>query len=90
MFVTIFIYSLRFVDKDADRKVGLFNGLSSTGWIIGFLIPGFFIDRFGISSAFYLILISGLAGTFAERTAHRSWGEIEIPMSCSKPNWPIF
>ncbi len=60
MFVTIFIYSLRFVSKEPDRKVGMFNGLSSLGWIIGFLIPGFFIDRFGISSAFYLILAAGL------------------------------
>jgi len=60
MFVTIFIYSLRFVNKDPDRKVGMFNGMSSLGWIIGFLIPGLFIDRFGIPSAFYLILAAGL------------------------------
>jgi predicted MFS family arabinose efflux permease len=60
MFVTIFIYSLRFVKNEPDNKVGMFNGLSSLGWIIGFLIPGFFIDRFGISSAFYLLLVAGL------------------------------
>jgi MFS family permease len=60
MFVTIFIYSLRYVRDKPDRKVGTFNGLASLGWTAGFLIPGLFIGAYGISNAFYLILVSGI------------------------------
>jgi MFS family permease len=63
VFVIIIIYSLRMVKERPDSKVGLFGGLSNLGWIFGLLIPGIFIDFFGIQPAFYLILIVGIIWT---------------------------
>lgn len=60
VFVTIIIYSLRFVKERPDNKVGVFNGITNSGWILGLLIPGLFVDRFGIPPAFYLILVIGI------------------------------
>jgi len=60
MFVTIIIYSLRKVKDNPDKKVGTYGGLSNLGWVAGLLIPGFFIDSFGIQPAFYLIFAVGV------------------------------
>ncbi|MCK5021615.1 MAG: MFS transporter [Candidatus Peribacteraceae bacterium] len=60
VFVTIIIYSLRYVKDEPENKIGIFNGLSNLGWIVGLLIPGMFVDSFGISPAFYLILVVGI------------------------------
>lgn len=60
MFVLIIIYSLRLVGEKPDKKVGLFWGLSNIGWIFGLLIPGLFIDQFGVQAAFLLILCAGI------------------------------
>jgi MFS family permease len=60
VFVTIIIYSLRKVTDKPDRKVGTYGGLSSLGWTAGLLIPGLFIDSFGIKPAFYLIFVAGI------------------------------
>jgi MFS family permease len=60
VFVTIIIYSLRKVGQDKpDRKVGFFSGVSNLGWTFGLLIPGLFMDAFGIKPAFYLIFVVG-------------------------------
>lgn len=60
VFVTIVIYSLRFVNREnPERKIGMFNGVSNLGWIVGLLIPGLFVDSYGIRPAFYLILAVG-------------------------------
>jgi len=61
VFVTIIIYSLRFVNREEpERKIGMFNGVSNLGWIVGLLIPGLFVDSFGIQPAFYFILAVGV------------------------------
>jgi len=60
LFILIIIYGLRKVREKPDRKVGWFNSVYNIGWILGMLIPGFFVDKFGISSGFYLILAVGL------------------------------
>lgn len=60
VFILIIIYSLRKVKEKPDNKVGWFNGIYNWGWVIGLLIPGFFVDKFGISNGFYLILVVGL------------------------------
>ena len=59
VFVIIIIYSLRKVKDKPDRKVGFFSGVSNLGWTFGLLIPGLFIDAFGIQPAFYLIFVVG-------------------------------
>lgn len=64
MFVMIIIYSLRMVKERPDKKVGLYGGLSNLGWVLGLLIPGIFIDFFGLQPAFYLILIVGIIWIF--------------------------
>jgi MFS family permease len=64
MFVMIIIYSLRMVKEKPDKKVGLYGGLSNLGWVLGLLIPGIFIDFFGLQPAFYLILIVGIVWVF--------------------------
>lgn len=60
VFIIIIIYSFRKVKDLPDRKVGFFNGISSLGWTVGLLIPGLFIDAFGINPAFYLIFAVGV------------------------------
>lgn len=60
LFVLIIIYGLRNVNKNPDKKVGTFGAIKESGWIIGLLIPGFIIDIFGLSTAFYLIFLAGV------------------------------
>lgn len=60
VFVLIIIYSLRLVKKKPDGKIGFFGGISNIGWIVGLLIPGLFIDRFGIQPSFYMIFVAGI------------------------------
>ncbi len=60
VFIIIIIYSLRMVKEKPDKKVGFYGGISNLGWTIGLLIPGLFIDKFGIKPAFYLILVVGI------------------------------
>jgi len=60
VFILIIIYGLRKVKDKPDKKVGSFNAIFNSGWILGLLIPGFFVDKFGINSSFYLILAVGL------------------------------
>jgi MFS family permease len=60
VFILIIIYGLRKVSEKPDEKIGWFNAIFNGGWILGLLIPGFFVDKFGISSGFYLILLVGL------------------------------
>jgi len=59
LFVLILIYGLRAVGAKPDKKVGLFRGLFSVGWI-GLLLPGVVMDNFGSSFTFYLVLFIGL------------------------------
>ncbi len=60
LFVIIIIYGLRLVEKQPDRKVGLFGAIKSSGWIFGLLIPGLVIDKLGIGAGFNLILLLGI------------------------------
>jgi len=60
LFVLILIYGLRAVGAKPDKKVGLFRGIFSAGWIFGLLLPGIFIDNFGTDFTFYLVLFIGL------------------------------
>ena len=60
LFILIIIYGLRKVSEKPDRKVGWFNSVYNVGWIVGMLIPGFFVDKFGILNSFYLIFAVGL------------------------------
>lgn len=60
VFVMILIYSLRKVGEKPEKKIGLYGGISNMGWVVGLLIPGIFIDYFGVSLAFYLILAAGI------------------------------
>jgi MFS family permease len=64
LFVLVIIYGLRMVSQKPDSKVGMFGGLKSSGWIIGLLLPGLFVDKFGLSSSFYLFLVSGVIWMF--------------------------
>ena len=60
LYVLIIIYGLRNVNKNPDKKVGTFGAIKESGWILGLLIPGLVIDRFGINTAFYLIFVAGV------------------------------
>jgi len=60
LYILIIIYGLREVSEEPDKKVGLFGGIRESGWIIGLLIPGLVIDKFGIKPAFYLIFVVGI------------------------------
>jgi MFS family permease len=60
LFVLIIIYGLRTVEEKPDSKVGTFGAVKNLGWVLGLLIPGFMIDKFGIMSGFYLILVIGI------------------------------
>jgi MFS family permease len=60
LYVLIIIYSLREVSDNPDKKVGTFGSIKESGWILGLLIPGLIIDKFGIKPAFYLIFIAGV------------------------------
>jgi MFS family permease len=60
LYVLIIIYGLRNVDDNPDKKVGTFGAIKESGWIIGLLIPGLVIDKFGIQPAFYLIFVTGI------------------------------
>ncbi len=60
LYVLIIIYGLRNVNKNPDKKVGTFGAIKESGWILGLLIPGLVMDTFGISTAFYLIFITGI------------------------------
>ncbi|MFH0711389.1 MAG: MFS transporter [Candidatus Aenigmatarchaeota archaeon] len=64
LFVLVIIYGLRMINKKPDAKVGMFGGLKSSGWIIGLLLPGLIVDRFGLSAGFYLFLVSGAVWMF--------------------------
>jgi len=61
VFILIIIYGLRNVSETPDKKVSTFGAIKESGWILGLLIPGLIVDRFGISVAFYLIFIAGVA-----------------------------
>ena len=70
------------VRENPDRKVGLFGGLYNLGWIVGLLIPGFVFDRFGVSIAFYLILVVGIVWIgLMLRFAKKYRGEISVKPS---------
>ncbi|MDI6826442.1 MAG: MFS transporter [Candidatus Aenigmarchaeota archaeon] len=60
LFVIIIIYGLRTVRERPDSKVGTFGATKNLGWVLGLLMPGFVIDRLGIMSAFYLVLVIGI------------------------------
>lgn len=60
LYVLIIIYGLRNVNENPDKKVGTFGAIKESGWILGLLIPGLVIDRFGIKPAFYLIFVAGI------------------------------
>jgi MFS family permease len=60
VFILIIIYGFRKIKEKPDKKIGWFNAIFNCGWIIGLLTPGFFMDKFGINSGFYLILMVGL------------------------------
>jgi MFS family permease len=60
LYVLIIIYGLREVSDNPDKKVGTFGSIKESGWILGLLIPGLVIDKFGIKPAFYLIFIVGI------------------------------
>ncbi len=60
MFIVVIIYGLRNVRQNPDYKVGLFNAIKNSGWIVGLLTPAFIIEKFGISSAFYAVLALGV------------------------------
>jgi MFS family permease len=64
LFVLIIIYGLRNVSKKPDRKVATFGAIKESGWILGLLIPGLVIDRFGIKPAFYLIFVAGVVWVY--------------------------
>jgi MFS family permease len=55
----IIIFALRDVGKNPEKKVGLFGGVGSLGWVFGLLAPGLIISMFGIQSAFYAYLLFG-------------------------------
>lgn len=56
----IIIFALRNVQKNPDKKVGLFGAIQSAGWIFGLLLPGFLIDKLGIGAVFYLCPVIGI------------------------------
>jgi MFS family permease len=60
LYVLIIIYGLREISKNPDKKVGTFGAIKESGWILGLLIPGLVIDRFGIKTGFYLIFVVGV------------------------------
>jgi MFS family permease len=60
LYVLIIIYGLRNVSEEPDKKVSTFGAIKESGWIVGLLIPGLIIDRFGIKPAFYLIFVTGI------------------------------
>ena len=60
LYVLIIIYGLRNVNENPDKKVGTFGAIKESGWILGLLIPGLVIDKFGIKTAFYLIFVAGV------------------------------
>jgi len=60
LYVLIIIYGLRNVNENPDKKVGTFGAIKESGWILGLLMPGLVIDRFGIKPAFYLIFVAGV------------------------------
>ncbi len=60
LYVLIIIYGLRNVNKNPDKKVSTFGAIKESGWILGLLIPGLVIDKFGIKPAFYLIFVAGV------------------------------
>lgn len=60
VYVIILIYSYRKVKEKPERKIGTFNAITNVGWMVGLLIPGIFIDAFGINPAFYLIFAVGV------------------------------
>jgi len=60
LYVLIIIYGLRDVGENPDKKVATFGAIKESGWILGLLIPGLVIDRFGIKPAFYLIFVTGV------------------------------
>ena len=77
LFVLVIIYGLRMVSQKPDSKVGMFGGLKSSGWIIGLLLPGLFVDKFGLSSSFYLFLVSGVIWMFLIFKYWKKIGKIE-------------
>jgi MFS family permease len=60
LYVLIIIYGLREVNENPDKKVSTFGAIKESGWILGLLIPGLVIDKFGIKPAFYLIFVVGI------------------------------
>jgi MFS family permease len=60
LYVLIIIYGLREISENPDKKVGTFGAIKESGWILGLLIPGLVIDRFGIKTGFYLIFVVGV------------------------------
>jgi len=84
VFVVVIIYSLRMVRDRPDSKVGFFGGISNLGWVFGLLIPGIFIDRFGVQPAFYLIFAVGVIWvSLMFRFAKRYESEVSVRPSFS-------
>ncbi|MFQ6010997.1 MAG: MFS transporter [Nitrososphaerales archaeon] len=88
MFILVIIYGLRMVSKDPDYKVGLFNAIKNSGWIVGLSIFLYFFIRgdLGISAAFYSVLILGAvwtALTFRFTRSYRFRPKIDLKPSLS-------
>ncbi|MCX6821511.1 MAG: MFS transporter [Candidatus Aenigmarchaeota archaeon] len=60
LYILIIIYGLRGVSEEPDKKVSTFGAIKESGWILGLLIPGLIIDKFGIKPAFYVIFVIGI------------------------------
>lgn len=59
LLIIIITFALRSVKQKPDSKVAFFGGITGLGWVAGLLLPGFIIDKFGISIAFTTCLVIG-------------------------------
>ncbi len=65
MFILVIIYGLRMVSSEPDYKVGLFNAIKNSGWIVGLslFLYLFIMGDLGLSAAFYSVLGLGVIWT---------------------------